>query len=277
MMSLYYEASDGTIIDFMSGGIYAQNPETLVASEWKYKTVSGINGLAKIKKFYKDAQELPLKLSIMAADAEEFNAIMYRMHRAFERDVRRMRPGKIWWNGFYLSAFITDNSYSDFEELFESIEKTLTVTTVYPYWVKEIETRFLASEDTVGTLDFPYDYGFDYDNSEAVEIIENDCIESANFKIIFYGPAREPKVTINGHDHALHTELTEGEYAVVDSTVKKIFKYSQIGEQENIFNSRERDSYIFEKIPEGTNTILRSKELGIDIIIFDERGEPEWI
>ena len=48
-MTLYYESSDGQIIDFMSGGIYAQTPESLLDDESNYTTITGINGIGKIK------------------------------------------------------------------------------------------------------------------------------------------------------------------------------------------------------------------------------------
>lgn len=277
MMSLYYEGSDGTIIDFMSDGIYAQDPETLTESSWKYTTISGINGLGKVKRFYKDVQEAPLKLSIMASDASEFNDIMYKLHRTFERDIRRMKPGKLWWNGFYKEVFVIDNSHNDFDELFESVEKEITVMSVYPYWVKKKTFQYLLGVGEDGTLDYPYDYGFDYDHSEYVEVVDNDCIESANFQIVFYGPSNAPTVTVGNHEYELLTTLGVGEYAVIDSVIKKIFKYGASGEKENIFHLRNKESYIFEKIPEGTTAILRAKDLSVDITIFDERGEPEWI
>ena len=63
-MELYYECSDGTIINFMSDTISAESPETLLHNEWNYTTISGVGGVARIKRFYKDAQESPLTLQI---------------------------------------------------------------------------------------------------------------------------------------------------------------------------------------------------------------------
>ena len=122
MMQLYYEAADGTILNLMKDGIYAQDPETLTQNTWSYTTISGVNGLARVKRFFKNVQTAKMKLSIMAADKEEFNAIMYAMHRIFEKDVRNMTPGKIWWNNFYKEGFVYSTSNDDYEELFESVE-----------------------------------------------------------------------------------------------------------------------------------------------------------
>ncbi len=291
-MSLYYEGSDGTKINLMDNGIYAQNPESLTASHWTYNTISGVNGIGKIKSFYKETQEASLTLDIMAKNADEFNAMMYKMHKSFERDILRKQPGKIWWNGFYKEVFIVEQSHSDFEELFESIQKELKLISVHPYWIKKNTFQFCNLLETYGKLDYGsagfyagFDFGsdtnagagFDYDQSEYIEVIQNNCIYDANFELIFYGPASNPSVTIGEHEYELNVELGRGEYATINSATKKIFHYTVDGEQTNIFHLRNRDSYIFKKIPEGSTSILRNIDILFDISLFDERGEPEWI
>ena len=82
---------------------------------------------------------------------------------------------------------------------------------------------------------------------------------------------------MGNHNYALYVTLAAGEYATIDSKTKKIMKYSVTGEPENVFHLRDKENYIFQKIPEGNAAILRSKDLSVDISIFDERGEPDWI
>lgn len=276
-MNLYYEGSDGTIIDFMSGPLAAQDPESLATSKWSYSTISGVNGLGKVKRFWKDTEEAQLKVSVLADNVEEFNAAMYEMHRTFDRDIRQMKPGKLWWNDFYKEVFAVETGHESFEELMESVQKTIRFISVYPYWIKRSLFQYLSYTGSQGSLDYPMDYGFDYDQSEYIETITNDCIDAANFEIIFYGPCSDPDVTVGNHNYALYVTLAAGEYAVIDSKTKKITKYSITGEAENVFHLRDKDNYIFERIPEGNAAILRSKDLAVDISIFDERGEPDWI
>lgn len=277
-MTLYYEGSDGSIIDFMSGGIYAQDPETLTSSKWKYSTISGVNGLGRVKTFYKDAEEAPLTLDIMADSAEEFNRIMYKIHRTFDRDIRRMRPGKLWWNGFCREVFAVVTSHNGFEELFEAVEKDVTFLSVYPYWTKRYTYSYSpTSSGTTGSLDFEFDFDFDFDAEEIAEVVDNDCIDAANFELRFYGPCTNPSVTIAGHVYGVLDTLEDGEYISINSLTKKIIKSDAYGNTENVFHLRDRDSYIFEKIPEGRTVINRDKEMRVDVTIFDERGEPDWI
>ena len=276
-MNLYYEGSDGTVIDFMDGPLAAQEPESLVSSKWSYSTISGVNDLGKIKRFWKSTEERKLKVTVLADNVEEFNAIMYQMHRTFDRDIRQMTPGKLWWNDFYKEVFAIESDHDAFEELMESVEKSITFISVYPYWIRRSTFQYLSYTGVTGTLDFPMDYGFDYDQSEYIETVNNDCIGAANFEIIFFGPCINPTVTIGEHSYTLYVTLDAGEFARIDSKTKKITKHSVTGDVENIFHLRDKESYIFERIPEGSTTILRSKDLGVDISIFDERGEPDWI
>lgn len=279
MMTLYYEGSDGTIINFMGDGVFAQSPETLTESVWSYNTILGVNGLGRVKRFYKDLQEFSLTVGVMTDSEADFNSLMYKMHRTFDRDIRRLKPGKLWWNGFYKEVFAIESSHDSFEEFYESIDKTIKFISTYPYWVQKKTMQYISHIGNEGSFDYNgFDYdNLDYDQSEFIEIIENDCIESANFKLTFYGPAINPSVTIGEHEYTLFTELKSGEYATVDSITKKIIKYSIVGQPENIFHTRNKQSYIFEKIPEGSAAIVRSRELSLDITIFDERGEPKWI
>lgn len=284
-MTLYYESFDGQIIDFMSRGVYAQEPESLLDNEWNYTTITGINGIGKIKRFYKDAKAHNLTLDIMADNAKEFNEIMSNMHTVFERDVQRMTPGKIWWNGYYMRAYITSARHSDYDEIFESVTKQLTVLSLHPMWTKENRYSFAASVGEIGALDYGmegfyegYDYGgYDYGQAETIEVLNVDAVNSANFEMIIYGPISQPTVTIGDHKYGMDVDIPTGEFAVINTISKTIKQYDQYGRQQNIFNTRFRDSYIFEKLPAGALKILKSKDLAFDIVVYDERGEPKWI
>ena len=278
-MTLYYECSDGTIIDLMGGDIVAQKPETLASNSWEYTSISGVGGIGKIKSFYKDTQEAKLLVAILADNKDSFNAILYQMHKCFDRDIRSAKPGKLWWNSFYKEVFAIDNDYEEFEELFESVEKTITFVSVYPYWVRETKYVFFPAEieEEHTGFDYMFDYMFDYGISGYSKVITNECIEASNFKIRFYGPFQNPYITIGENTYRLTATLASGEHATIDSKTKKITQVSAIGEETNIFNLRDRKHYIFTKIPEGSMPVTKPKSLGVEIMVYDERGEPDWI
>lgn len=282
MIEIYYECSDGTKINFISDIISVDEPETLIGNAWEYNSIAGSGGLSRIKRFYKDAQETEITLEILADDADQYNAIMEQMHRCFERDIRTMTPGRLWWGDFYKECFIVESKYEDFEELLEFVQKKITIVSVSPFWTRDITTHFYAREELQGTLDYPFDYGsgasgYDYDPNAQADYFRNDSIYDANFTMIFYGPASNPQVVIGGHSYTLYTTLTAGERAEIDSRTKKITKYSINGGTENIFHTRDKDSYIFQKIPYGPLPVNKAAALALDIVIYDERGEPVWI
>ena len=118
-MTLYYEGSDGSIIDFMSHPIFAQSPETLTDNRWSYSTISGVNGLGRVKRFFKDTQEASLTLSIMTETAEEFNKVMYDIHRTFDRDIRQLKPGidqipTVWCQDNIVALISGDEAWENF-------------------------------------------------------------------------------------------------------------------------------------------------------------------
>lgn len=282
MIEVFYECSDGTKINFTSDVISVDNPEALVGNAWEYSSIAGSGGLSRIKRFFKDAQETELTLEILADDADQYNDIMEQMHRCFERDIRTMEPGRLWWGDFYKECYIVESKYDEFEELLEYVEKKITIVSVSPFWTKISTHHFYAREEQAGTLDYPFDYGsgsggYDFDAPGQAEYFRNDSIYDANFAIVFYGPASNPQVVIGGHSYTLYTTLTAGERAEINSRTKKITKYTVNGTEENVFHTRDKENYIFKKIPSGYLSVNKADALALDIVIYDERGEPTWI
>lgn len=284
-MKLIYESSDGKVIDLMGNAIYAQEPESLLSSTWDYNEISGANGLKRIKKFYRKTQSCNLMLDIMADTKSEFNIIMDTLRKAFDGDVKRLQPGKIWWNDYYKQVYVVETSHDDFDELFESVTSKLTIISPYPYWIKEHTTRYPAMTESIGTLDYGmdgyyegFDYcSIDYGQSDYVDIIRTSGIGGSNFEITFYGPASDPSVTIGDHEYQVYDSIADGEYITVESIGKKIVKHKLDGTIVNDFYRRNKDSYIFEPIPDGELTVLKSRDISVDIKIYNERSEPKWI
>ena len=100
----------------------------------------------------------------------------------------------------------------------------------------------------------------------------------ANFRLIIYGYASNPTLHIGGHEYSVNVEVDDGEYLTIDSVAKTIFLTRNNGEKVNCFNLRNKDSYIFEKIPAGDNAITSpNDQIYFDITLLDERSEPKWI
>lgn len=57
---------------------------------------------------------------------------------------------------------------------------------------------------------------------------------------------------------------------------RKIIKVKSDGTEENLFNSKNNESSIWEKIPAGLSIVSWNGAFGFDIILFNERGTPRW-
>lgn len=130
-------------------------------------------------------------------------------------------------------------------------------------------------------LDYPYDYPYEYSKVRNVQYIQNSNYTASGFRITIYGPCINPLIRIAGHVYELQTTLYESEYAIIDSSTRyskdrKIVKVKADGSQEDIFNSRNKDSDIWQKIPAGRSIVSWNGAFGFDVVLFNERGTPRW-
>ena len=106
--------------------------------------------------------------------------------------------------------------------------------------------------------------------------LNNTGFVPENFRMNIYGPCINPQITIGGHVYEVAKEFEANEYLTIDSIAKTITLTHTDGAVENCFNLRNKESYIFEKIPVGVNTVSGNAEFKFDITLFEERGEPKW-
>lgn len=276
-MTLYYLSSEGEKIDLMGDGVYAQDPETLISGHWDYNTITRNNNFAKIENFYKSLEERPLKLSIMFDSAEEFNRRMDAMYRAMERDVYLLKPGKVYWNDWYLEVFAVDFGVSEFEEAFEAVEKDIKFLTVNPSWVKEQTKMIIYGATDANETDFPLNYPHDLGYSANSITFNNQSAMACDFRLTLFGTAETPSIMIAGHKYEVDIDLDQNEKVVIDSRDKTITKFDGNGRETNVFSKRNRESYIFKKIPEGRCAVILLSESDAQLTVYIERAEPIWI
>lgn len=125
-------------------------------------------------------------------------------------------------------------------------------------------------------MDFNHDFPFDYASNLLGKSITNTGFVPSNFRITFYGAADSPSVTVRGHPYQVHATLLGNEYIAIDSVSKTILLIHIDGTVENIFNKRNKESYIFEKIPTGVSLVELAGCQKADITLLEERGEPKW-
>lgn len=281
-MRLYYKGHTGQI-DFEDGPLAPQKPETLTKNGWSYETISSTSGLQRIRAFYREVWKASLEVTVTADSADEYNSIMETMHKIFEHDIRTMQPGKLYWGEYYREVYAVETSQSDFDEMLEAVTKKITFVSLTPFWVREQRIDCSGVAATGPDLNNLNLKALNLGASENHKTVTIDGISSCDFSIRFFGPVFDPYVYIGDHLYSVSGYAATDEVIKIDSVSKTVVKYNRFNSEdiiENLFYARNRDSYIFEKIPANESLTVRwptSMENIIRIIVLDERGEPVWI
>ena len=201
-----------------------------------------------------------LPLVIICNTAEEGIAARNKLFEVVEKDVLALQYGRIIVGDYYFKCYVTKSQKEDYLLSRRYMKLTLTLTTDAPYWVKEISFSFSRSGDGSGGsgfLDFAFDYPIDYAPNAAIEQVNNTGFVN--------------------HLYQVNCAVLDGEYLTVDSVTKKIMRTQNAGASVNEFKNRNKESYIFEKIPAGMVPVSWEGDFGFDVVLLEERSEPKWI
>lgn len=272
--------------------IGAQNSEKVNFCQWPYMVTGGdiFNGSYDeveendhIQDFERKITDRTLNIEINAMGENFINAVNY-LEEVTEKDIINVTPGKLYVGNSYMKCWLAGTEKDRWVNDLDSISNSLTIRSDYPYWITEQKFEFLSHDRTGETspwLEFQYDYPYEYSKVRNIQYIQNSNYTASGFRMIIYGPCINPLVRIAGHVYELKTTLYDGEYAIIDSSTRyskdrKIVKVKNDGTQEDIFNSRNKDSDIWQKIPPGRSIVSWSGAFGFDVILFNERGTPRW-
>lgn len=235
----------------------------------------------RIASFKKGVVPKSLPVIIKCKKEDEGYDARNKMFEAFEKDVLAMKHGKIYIGDYYLKCYITGSKKTEYLVNKGYMLVELTVQTDLPEWVKEETFPFNMSVNPTGEgLDYSFGYPHDYTNVQANGMIYNKNFVPSNFRMVIHGAIINPTIYIGGHKYNVDVEIEKGEYLTIDSVEKTIVLTRSKGgvvEHVNCFNLRNRESYIFEKIPTGYNKIVCLNEsILFAITLLDERSEPKW-
>lgn len=232
----------------------------------------------KISSFRKGVVSKTIPIILKCKNEADGVKLRNRLFEVCEKDVLAMEYGKIYIGDYYLQCYVTENRKSQYlvHKSYMLIE--LRVQTDLPMWVRETTTSHKMGEvSTELYLDALFDYPHDFKNDITNTQMNNENFVASNFIITIYGYAQNPELSIGGHKYGVDVIVGIDEYLTIDSIKKTIVLTRVGGEKVNCFNNRQRDSYIFEKIPPGFTKITSPKgELAFDITLLEERSEPKW-
>lgn len=231
----------------------------------------------RISGFKKGIVEKTIPIILKCNSPEEGLALRNRLFEVFEKDVLAVKHGKIIVGDYYLKCYVTKSQKSDYLINNNYMKITVGISTDYPYWVKETTTTFGMGAGVGGkNNDYNKDYPYDYTSNLLGKALQNTSFVPSNFRIMVFGACENPSVTIGGHEYKVNASVAEKEYLTIDSTNKTIVLTHSDGTQENCFNLRNRESYVFEKMPIGMLNVAANGDFNFDVVLLEERGEPKW-
>lgn len=250
--------------------------------EWNYNSQYD-----KITSFDRGITTRSIGVTVFGEDAiKKANSI----YEKIEKDVVEMEAGKLYINvcstsptelkkHYYISGYFFASSKPQIVK-HNIVKMELSFVSDVSFWIKESTTSFnISTSDSISgkNLDFPYDFPYDFATSLNIFQLINTNYTDTDFRMVFYGPVANPSITVNGHTYEVDVDVEENEYLMIDSLNRKITLVGEFGEETNCFNFRNRDSYIFEKIPRGTHNVSWDSDFRFDIVLIEQRSEPVWI
>lgn len=267
---LKYKNHVNEVFEFGKDGIFVDMNDL---HDYEWTVTKRGNRIASLQRSVSN-RKLPVTI---ICDTEEKGILARnKMLEVMEKDVLAMQHGQIILGDYYFRCFVTKSQKKDYLTTKRMMKATLTLSTDFPYWVKETIYSFrdTGAGNAGQNLDMKFDFPYDFYSGSAE--MNNTGFVGSNFRMVIYGACKNPSVYINGHLYQVNCDVGEGEYLTIDSVAKKVLLTYVDGAITNVFNLRNKDHYIFEKIEPGTNHVIVSGDYGVDITLLEERSEPKW-
>ena len=273
-MDIYYQSASNRIIDFKSATYRLQTADVF-DYEWNYESIQSVYG-GTITRFTKKMAKKDLKFTVKAPTKQGYYDALNDLFEITEKDVVENTPGRLYVNGYYLSCFIVAGSKSEWESGAPICDGELTLVAPNPFFVRENMTSYSEQTTTGDYGKYPMRYPTRYASGATSQELVNPHFSNSPFKMVIYGACTNPAVMISGNLYQVNAVLLDGELLIINTQERTIVVQSVDGTATNAFNLQNRNSYIFESLSAGSNTISWDGTFAIDITIFEERSEPKW-
>lgn len=274
MPSLSYTcATTRQVFQLNSPDIYSGDPNDLRSVSWDYK--AGFRDISYSTRGTREAGVTMALLSLSEADS---------LRQAGDADVAKLTPGTLEADGWMQRAYVVGVSVK--KVVGGGAVAKVTFLLLDGVWRKGMTYEFRpgAGSGTVGMghgYKYGYPYGYPYSVSTTREITVPQIVPSP-FRIIVYGTAARPSVSIGGNRYQVNTDVPSGGYLVIDSIEGTVTKVAANGYRTNCLpdavlgNGIGSGSYIFEDVPAGTSTVSYDGSFGWDLTVYREEGAVPW-
>lgn len=268
MLNITYKNHLGETVVFNETGIVTEASD-LFSRKWGYSAVYN-----KILGFFQSITVSKIEIALSGNSKAKANEIF----SIFEKDVRAQQEGTLTVGEYYINGYFYVSKPKAYYDRADLIRLELEFITDRKNWIKPTYFVFNPSESTESEgRGYAYDYPYDYASPISTEEINNPSFMDSAFRMTIFGPVVNPKVHIGEHLYQVNVNIPEGEYLVIDSLNKRVYKVDDAGAQTNVFANRNTESYIFEPIPNGSTVMTVTPECIVSLELLEERSEPEWI
>lgn len=272
---LSYHSSSGQTVDLTNWPFY-WNETSIRDYAWEYESVKKPIGYgSRFTRITRGVTEKPIILLVYDKGNDIYDLVDELMG-VFESDVARETPGRLYFNDYYTTGYITSVSVGDrIRNIYTKLE--LTFTTEYPMWVLEEKITLPAYAGSTGEgFKFPFNFPFGFVASMGAVQLINDHYALTNAIIRFYGPAENPQLAIGTHIYTVNGALGASERFEIDQLNRTVQKITQSGEKINSFAQRGKEYSVFEPIHPGASVAFYNGAYDIEVILLPERSVPKW-
>ena len=253
--------------DMQCARIVGGEPGAVRADSWDYK--AGYRDLSYAARKARRETVTVAMLDLAAADA---------LRLAADADLASMTPGTLDFDGWGQRCYIAGVEVKAVTGGAAVVK--LEAVLLDGVWRKKeaYEFRPGAGSGTVGVghgYAYGYAYGYPYSEETSREI-EVGSIVASPFRIIVYGPAVRPSVTIGGNRYQVSTDVPDGGYLLISDNPSQGFKKINALPDAVLGGGAGSGSYIFEDIPAGTSTVSYDGSFGWDLEVCREDGAVPW-
>lgn len=269
----YVSATTRERFDLYSPRAYGGEPVAFRSDAWDYET--GYRDVSYAARKARRETVTVAMLDLAAADA---------LRLAADADLSAGTPGTLEFDGWTQRCYIAGSEIKTMAAASASVK--LDALLLDGVWRREDRWEFRpgAGSGTVGVghgYAYGYAYGYPYSEETSREI-EVGSIVPSPFRIIVYGPAVRPSVTIGGNRYQVSSDVPDGGYLVVDSVEGTVTKVARNGYRTNCLPDATlgggvgSGSYIFQDVPAGTSSVSYDGSFGWDLSVFREDGAVPW-
>lgn len=268
---LTYTSATGAVVELDGPLVYVGTGLGIRGRAWTYSLGrSGISGQ------YRAAREATLTADFL--DLAECD----RARGVFDRDVASGTPGTLSSGGWSQRAYVVKSEPSD--RYHGWVRADITVLLLDGAWSMPHATSFepasLASD-----YGKAYDYGYPYDYGPPAPARSVDVPGTvpSPFRLVIWGRAVQPSVTIGGNVYAFDTSVPAGGYLLVDTLHEPVVELvTADGIRTDAFDAARRGgglgsgTYAFQPIAPGTQLVSWDDSFGFDLTTYELEGEIPW-